>query len=120
MPICSKDCFACPFPDCINDAMDGEDLQESVRRDRQLCSKGGKSAKATYYERNREKVLAKAHAYYAVNREEISARKQAYYIANRDERKAHAKAYYHANREQILAKQRQAYAARREARLCKP
>ena len=120
MAVCNKDCFACPFPDCINDAMDREDMQESVRLDRQLCSKGGKSAKDTYYERNREKVLAKSRAYYAANREKISARKQAYYITNRDERIAHARAYYHANREQILAKQRKAYADKKEGKPCKP
>lgn len=34
--ICNKDCFACAFPDCINDEMDAADRRESRERDKLL------------------------------------------------------------------------------------
>ena len=34
MKICNKDCFNCPFEDCINDKMDYEDYVESANRDK--------------------------------------------------------------------------------------
>lgn len=34
--ICNKDCFVCPYPDCINDEMDAADRRESRARDKLL------------------------------------------------------------------------------------
>lgn len=62
MSICNKDCFNCPYPDCINDCMDHEDYVEAAERDRELRSTPEKRKLAAqqraYYEANREKVAA--------------------------------------------------------------
>lgn len=34
MAICSKDCFHCPYPDCINDEMDAADYASSRAREK--------------------------------------------------------------------------------------
>ena len=60
-PVCNKDCFNCPFPDCINDEMDHEDYIAAAARDKELRStpKSKKVAaqKKAYYEANREKLF---------------------------------------------------------------
>ena len=62
MRVCNKDCFHCPYPDCINDQMDHEDYIEASKRDKALRStpKSKKVAaqKKAYYEANREKLAA--------------------------------------------------------------
>ena len=87
-PVCNKDCFNCPFPDCINDEMDHEDYIAAAARDKELRStpKSKKVAaqKKAYYEANREKVAAQQKAYYEANREKVAAQKKAYYEANRE------------------------------------
>ena len=62
MSICDKDCFHCPYPDCINDQMDHEDYIEASKRDKALRStpKSKKLAaqQKAYREANREKLAA--------------------------------------------------------------
>ena len=63
-PRCNKDCFHCPFPDCINDDLDHEDYKELARIEREeIFAKTEKqrkvaAAQKAYYEANREKVAA--------------------------------------------------------------
>lgn len=81
MGICNKDCFNCPFPDCVND--EGADAAEYAEarereitiRDAQRDGKGRKLAarNRAYYEANREKIAARNRAYREANREEINA-----------------------------------------------
>ena len=95
MSICNKDCFHCPYPDCINDEMDHDDYIESAARDKELRSTPEK-----------RKLAAKQKAYREANRTEIAAKKKAYREANRSEIAAKKKAYYEANRTEIAAKQK--------------
>ena len=71
--ICNKDCFNCPYEDCINDEMDHEDYQEAADRDRELFMTPEKrkiaAGKKAYYEANREKIAAGQKAYREANRE---------------------------------------------------
>ena len=87
-PVCDKDCFHCPFDDCINDEMDSQDYAEAADRDRKLnCTEKGKQsveAQRKYYRKNREKILAYQRAYYAKHREECAAYRKAYYEENRE------------------------------------
>ena len=59
--VCNKDCFNCPFPDCINDEMDHEDYVASAKRERELKatpkSKKVAAQQKAYREANREKVF---------------------------------------------------------------
>lgn len=132
MPICDKDCFACPFADCINDTMDAEDYAEARGRDRLLkCPTGqGRRPDRTVEERRREQMDLKNacnRAWYAKNREtilakakarlesdpEYAARRDAYYQAHRAEILDRQKAYYQAHSAEIRAWQKAYYEANR-------
>ena len=80
MSICNKDCFNCPYPDCINDCMDHEDYVEAAERDRELRSTPEKRKLAAqqraYREANREKLAAQKRAYYEANREKVAAQQR--------------------------------------------
>ena len=79
---CNKDCFHCPFPDCINDDLDHEDYKELARIEREeIFTKTEKqrkvaAAQKAYREANREKVAAAQKAYYEANREKVAAAKK--------------------------------------------
>lgn len=136
MPICDKNCFACPYNDCINDTMDADDYAEARGRDKLLkCPTGqgrrpDRSVEAqrreqldrknacnrAWYAKNRETILAKAKA----RREsdpEYAARQKAYrlahYQANRDAILARQKAYYQEHREEYAARSKAYYDANR-------
>jgi len=142
MPICDKDCFHCPFPDCINDAMDADDYAEARGRDKLLkCpARQGRRPDRSVDEQRRERMdrrNARARARYAENREAILARakarreadpeyaarqkayRQAYYQANRDAIRDRQKAYYQEHREERTASYRAYYAANRERVIAK-
>ena len=78
--ICNKDCFHCPYPDCINDCMDHDDYVEAAERDRELRSTPEKRKVAAqqraYREANRAKVAAQKRAYYEANREKVAAQQR--------------------------------------------
>ena len=95
MSICNKDCFHCPYPDCINDEMDHEDYVESAELDKELRSTPEK-----------RKVAAKQRAYYEANREKLAAYQKSYREANRDKVAAQQKAWYEANRDKVAARQK--------------
>ena len=132
MPICDKNCFACPFPDCINDTMDAEDYAEARGRDKLLNCPTGQGRRPdrsvdaqrrerldrknaynrAWYAKNRETILAKAKD----RREsdpEYAARRDAYYQAHRAEILDRQKAYYRAHREECLARSKAYYDANR-------
>ena len=106
-PVCNKDCFHCPYPDCVaDDTMDLEDYREARERDLDLRRTP-----------EQKKLAAKQKAYREANREEIAAYQKAYYEANREELSAYKKAYYEANREEIAAYKKAYREARRWAGL---
>ena len=88
---CNKDCFNCPYPDCIVDDMSYEEYRESAERDREL--------KTSQKSRKEKKTAAKQKAYYEAHREEIAAKQKAYYEAHGEEIAAKQKAYREAHRE---------------------
>ena len=59
-PVCDKDCFHCPHPDCILDALDHEDYLEAAQREREYIAPRTAQQK---------KVAAKQKAYREANRE---------------------------------------------------
>lgn len=85
--ICNKDCEHCPYPDCINDEMDWDDYEESAERDKLLKVKSRfpkDPNKPSYYERNRDKCLARCREHYEKNREHYRKYRKNYYRENRD------------------------------------
>lgn len=137
MPICDKDCFNCPYPDCINDAMDADDYAEARGRDKLLNCPARQGRRPDYsvdeqrrkqmdrrnarsrarYAENREAILAKAKARREAD-PELAARQKAYrlayYQANRAAIAERQKAYYQEHREERTALYRAYYAANRE------
>ena len=74
-PICNRDCFHCPYEDCINDELLLEDYQ--VEKEIDLLSgareyktpKAIRASKKKYREENKEKVAAAQKKYYEENKE---------------------------------------------------
>ena len=96
---CNRDCFNCPFPDCIEDEMTAADYDEARERDREIIfpksrkEKQIAAKKKAYREANREEIAAKQKAYREANREEIAAKKKAYREANREKYNAYMRDY---------------------------
>ena len=79
-PACDRDCFHCPYPDCILDEEDmfPEDWRESQEREKSIRQEGRSKAAAyhaAYYQANKEKVAARNAAYYRAHKDEINARR---------------------------------------------
>ena len=74
-PICNRDCFHCPYEDCINDELLLEDYQVEKEIDLLSGAREYKTPKAIrasnkkYYEENKEKVAARNKKYYEENKE---------------------------------------------------
>lgn len=106
MPICDKNCFACAFPDCINDEMDAADRRESRERDKLLgVPRREKCSESAAAEEHRRRALA----YYRAHAAEINAARR-----GSQRIKDQHRAYYLRNREEILARQKE-YNRRRAA-----
>lgn len=104
--ICNKDCFACAFPDCINDEMDAADRRESRERDKLLgVPRREKCSESAAAEEHRRRALA----YYRAHAAEINAKRR----GNPRIKEQH-RAYYLRHREEILARQKE-YNRRRAA-----
>ena len=79
---CDKDCFNCPYEECIFDGVDAEDYAELAKIERELLTpkslkeKRRAAAKRAYYESHREELAAKNRAYYESHREELAAKKK--------------------------------------------
>ena len=67
--VCNKDCFHCPFEDCVLDELDHEDYKElsAIESDfivqKTDIQKKLAAYQKAYYEANREKVAAQRKAY---------------------------------------------------------
>ncbi len=74
-PICNRDCFHCPYEDCINDELLLEDYQVEKEIDllsgarEYNTSESHRAAKKKYYEENKEKVAAYSKKYREENKE---------------------------------------------------
>ena len=89
MAICSKDCFHCPYPDCINDEMDAADYASSRAREKiinppTMQARKRAASQRAYREAHKEEIAASHRAYREAHKEEIAASKRAYYEAHKD------------------------------------
>ena len=88
--VCDRDCFHCPYPDCILDEedMSPEDWRESTERERSIKRAGrseNAARNAAYRQANKEKIAAYHAAYCQANKEKIAAYYAAYYREHKDE-----------------------------------
>ena len=131
--ICNKDCFNCPYEDCVREHLVSEEyslskeldkdiLREitprSVLRDREVKlawyhrnKETEKVKKAEYRKANREKLRETNRQYHAEHREEDNQRNLARYYSNHEENKKKARetkrAKYQENKEYYRLKQRE-------------
>ena len=81
-PVCDRDCFHCPHPDCIREDLTAADYDDAralevfihppTPAQRRIAAK-----QKAYREENREAIAAKQKAYYEENREAIAAKQKA-------------------------------------------
>ena len=69
--VCNRDCFNCPFPDCVLETLEAEDYR--MQREAAEMLKTPEQKKIAAYQR----------AYYEANRDEIAAKQRAYREAKR-------------------------------------
>lgn len=115
-PICNEDCLHCIYPDCILDTLTDVAVTESGYIERELLfpPTSAKRHKAavwrSYYERNREQLLAA----YKEWRDKNADYFKAYRETHREEAKQTWKTYATANRKKLRQKYRDYYAAHKE------
>lgn len=114
--VCNKDCFNCPYPDCVNGTLDMEDYAEAAALDAALmASERGttyksvkkspeQAAKASarrkkYYEEHRERSAATHHEWYMQNKEKVLATHTQYRKANIEKVRETAKVAEHRRRD---------------------
>lgn len=102
MSKCNRDCFNCPYPDCI--LPDGEMTKEEARR----------AQKRSYYERNKIKLNAVSTAWARANADKVREAAKRRRQADPEKYRTYCRNYYNANRERILAQKRAAYKAAKE------
>ena len=89
-PICNRDCFHCPYEDCINDELLPEDYQVEKEIDLLSGAREYKTPKAIrasnkkYREENKEKVAARNKKYREENKEKVAAAQKKYYEENKE------------------------------------
>ena len=84
--ICDMDCFNCKYPDCINNSRE-------TKAEKQMKETEKPKKKSTYYERNRERILAKQKKYNSEHRAERREYEREYYRKNSEEKKERQRQY---------------------------
>lgn len=87
MEICNKDCFNCPYIDCIYD--EEVDEKKAMRRETQK----------RYYEKNKERWQAYKREWYEKNKEHCREQKREWYRKNKEKKLAYGKQHYLENKE---------------------
>ena len=118
--ICTRDCFNCLFPDCINDEETTAEIEAAERRDAEIQAAWCHHEKELrrwrkYREAHREESRAAAHAHYMANRDYYRRKHAEWYKAKRDQILAQQKAYRDANKEKISARNKEKYRKKKEA-----
>ena len=93
---CDKNCFVCPYEDCICDDLTYEDYKAEREIDllsgavRPRTPSNIRAAQRKYYEENKEKVAAARRKYYEENKEKVAAAQRKYREENKEKWKTYA------------------------------
>ena len=110
---CDRNCFSCPYDDCIYDGLDYDDYLAENTLDlisgaKELkYSTKARAKRKQYYEENKEKVAAYQKQYREENKEKVAAYQKQYYEENKEKVAAKRKQYYEENKEKVAAKRKQ-------------
>ena len=119
-PVCDRNCFTCPYEDCICDDITYEDFRAEKEIDLMSGAKVYKtSSKARaiqkrYREENKEKVAAAQKRYYEENKEKVAAAQKRYREENKEKVAAARKRYREENKEKVAAAQKRYYEENKE------
>lgn len=94
--ICNKDCFNCPYPDCINDEFTADDAAELDMIERDFIQPP--PDKIT--RRKRQTAPENYQKWIVQNKARKQAYDRAYYRLHRATRKKYAREYYRRKKEQ--------------------
>ena len=111
--VCNRDCFNCPYEDCVVEGASALEIARSERLDAKAAEDPGtakprrhgrqRSAyKSRYHREHRDKYNAINKAYYQAHRKEISEWKHEYYLRNRERILAQQKEYRKRKKENVL------------------
>lgn len=120
--VCNKDCFNCPYEDCILDDLDLEDYEELDKIDQNIMTSDvnddwiakKREYQKNYYQNNKARMLEKSKAWHEAHKAEMKAYKQAYYQAHKEEIKLKQRKYYEENRLQESQRKRKQYVERKK------
>lgn len=108
--VCNRDCFNCPYEDCV---VEGESALEIARSER-LDAKAAEAPGAAKPRRHGPQRSAYRSRYHREHRDKYNAINKAYYEAHRQEIAEWKHEYYLRNRERILAQQKEYRKRKRE------
>lgn len=110
--MCNKDCFNCPFPDCVEDELSSSEFK-SDEADQFLEEKESKrviknrEASKLRMRRIRVEKPNLAKEYYLANREQELKRNAIWQKDNKEYKNAYQRERYAKNREEMCRKQRE-------------
>ena len=118
--VCNRDCFNCPFPDCINDVDTQEDIDAAERREQKIKDGWCRAERIArrqkeYRDEHREKAIESSRKYYATHKDHVKKKHAEWYQKNKERILAQQKAYRAANKDKISARKKRQYAQKKEA-----
>jgi 5-methylcytosine-specific restriction endonuclease McrA len=100
----TKRCYSCKAVKPLSDYRRNRRNPDGVASE---CRECGKAMNASYYQRNKKKVLVASKAYKITHRERYKTIERAYYKQNQQKIKERSNARYWAKRNEILIQQRE-------------
>lgn len=124
--VCNRDCFNCPFDDCVVDDYTYDEVVEARERDKEYAltemdnSTREKVKKNTeylreYYQKNKDKIREYNRWYCEEHKDEMREYYRKYAQENKEAIKAYKREYYQKNREARKEYQREYRRRRKEA-----
>lgn len=94
---CNRDCFNCPYEDCVVDDVSTAECSAAENYDRKH---------GTRYWLNRERYIANAKRWQAENKARVKENAAKYYQANRARKLAYQHEYWLKNKDMIMERRR--------------
>ena len=111
--ICNKDCFNCPYEDCIEEHLTLEDYSLSKELDKDIIKEitprsvlRDRERKLSWYHKNRETQKVKSAEYREANRERLREVNRQYHAEHREEDNQRNLARYYTDHEDNKKKAR--------------
>lgn len=97
--LCNRDCFHCPYEDCVVDGETALEIARSERRDKPECGGSNLARRRQRREQGRR--------YRAAHPDRTSAKNRRYYLRHKAAIAEYKRLWYIQNRDRILAQQKE-------------